>query len=520
MARGHGASVRASGSAALSIDSERSAFAVSLEAIHREFGAQESRLRGEYARNPEASIPLSDLLERPTRRFLVDRLLEALDWDAGDSDAVIEEARAKGRAGNWLFFDYLGIRPDTRAPVLLVEAKRHDLAPPHRGRSGTPSPEEMARILVEAIDAMHREARIDAIVSEWADYLRDLRNYVRSLEADGCTTLCRVVITAGRWMVVFTNPVATFGRQGRPEIAHVHCFANMQEMLAGAGRLFDLLHRSILVDTLPLALSIEEALAFLKPGTIEASFRAVVVATSGTSGALRDRYPTRTTYPAQIVRSGGRLFAVVDYQARTPEPEGLVGFDGFLRRIALSCIQLEGRLQKRLGRFPDSAPVSEFEGFMTRATGTRTMLGSRPPTDSRHSAGALSTRRFVIDCHGEGTPNEFVIVTGLEHFYKAPEPSDTDCEFHSWLAARNAGAPAGPSAQEDVHSFSFTVDGDANHCAHGDMVAMRSSRCRIDAIEQRMCCRACLYESECWTEEEEVLRLPCPAPRKAASEGA
>ena len=498
----------------MSVDADRSAFGTRLGAIFRAFDEEEARLRKEYARAAGTASPPSELLERPTRRFLVDEMLKALNWDVGDSRSVLEEARAKGDRENWLFFDYLGMRPGTRAPVLLVEAKRFDQEPPRRARSATPSSEEMSRILVEAIDALHRDTPSDAVVSAWADYLRDLRDYVRSLDSPGAETLGRVVITAGRWLVIFSEPLATFGQTPKPEVAHVHCFVDRQDMLDGAGRLFELLYRPILVDTLPLTLSMEEALVVLGGRPIDMSFRAVLVATSGHSGAKRVRYPTRTAYPALVLNSGGRLLAVVDYEARTEEPEELPRLAAYIERLRSLVERHEERLRTRLGGLPEPSPISAFQGFAGPADATVDTAAATYRTQSPTSWAASGRRRFAIGAHGDAEPGELLLVTGHEHFYKTPAPLSDPCPFHSWRAARDDGAAAGSAAQESVRPSSFTVDGEPNHCAHSHMLALRRERCRIDVVEERLCCWTCLYKSDCWTDEAELGRLPCTTPAR------
>ena len=62
------------------------------------------------------------VLEHITRRHFVDPFLQALGWDLTRlGEEVIEEAQARGEAT--LRLDYLGVNQETRAPILIVEAK-------------------------------------------------------------------------------------------------------------------------------------------------------------------------------------------------------------------------------------------------------------------------------------------------------------------------------------------------------------------------------------------------------------
>ena len=86
------------------------AFGAALRRAFEDFQAEEQHIRSQYARAvQEGRVPPGaaddELLERPTRRFLIDRMLRALDWNPDDPDHVAEEARSWGVAGERLYFD-------------------------------------------------------------------------------------------------------------------------------------------------------------------------------------------------------------------------------------------------------------------------------------------------------------------------------------------------------------------------------------------------------------------------------
>lgn len=69
------------------------AFLKALRAAFGSFQAEEQNIRSEYRRAIDrGELPAcaddDELLERPTRRFLIDRLLRALDWNPDDPDLV------------------------------------------------------------------------------------------------------------------------------------------------------------------------------------------------------------------------------------------------------------------------------------------------------------------------------------------------------------------------------------------------------------------------------------------------
>lgn len=488
-------------------------FADRLRAGMQEFRLIESQLRHQYARShglsPE-TMPL-DMLERPTRRFLIDHFLRALDWDPDEPGQVIEEARARSTDQDRLYFDYLGISPGTRAPIVIVEAKGFDVSKPRRARGPELAAKEMGRLICDAVFALKDLAQGDSgIMAEWAEYLRDLRSYVAALDDFGKSTLQRVVISAGNWIIVFEDPVSCFFHSGRPDTERVHCFPSGDEILLRHTELFEMLHRRRLVDCLPLTLDIGEALEFLSPGSIRDCYRAVLIATSASSGAARRKYPTRSVYPVLLVRSSDRWFAIFDLDRGVEEPRGVERLDGFLRDLERTGDHLEARLRARLGIPLTPSALEQFPGFPAAVSRQRSMIREVPPLPESTAARApaVPERIFVVPSGEQGAPAEYVVVTGVSWFYKTDRASTPSvCAFHFWKSARNENV-ANAGAIVECSVSSFTEDGQDRHCAHGDLRRLRAQRCHVRPVESHLCCHACSFASICWANDNE--RLPCP----------
>ncbi len=219
--------------------SEESAIAAFLKALRsafESFQAEERNIRSQYARDVacgEAPSGADDdeLLERPTRRFLIDRMLRALDWNPDDPDQVVEEARNWDPEEERLYFDYLGVAPRTRAPIVLVEAKAYDAGAPRQPRGARLDARAMAELISGAIADLKSGRRDHPILAEWAEWLSDLQTYVASLDPLGRSTLRRVVSTAGRWVVVFEEPIDVFTGDGAPNVGLIHCFVSLDDVL-------------------------------------------------------------------------------------------------------------------------------------------------------------------------------------------------------------------------------------------------------------------------------------------------
>lgn len=492
--------------------SDTAAFVQKLRESFDEFRRTELLVREQYGRDPGTVSPPSDLLERATRRFLIDDLLRALDWNPDDPSNVIEEARARTQSEERLYFDYLGLQLQTRAPVLLFEAKGFDVALPRKPRGPEVDAREMSALIAEAVDAIKRGDTGLPVISVWAEFLRDMHTYIDSLDELGRATLQRAVISAGGWIIVFREPLAVF-RSDRPaNVDHIHCFISIDDILLRHEELYKLLHRTRLVDTLPLTLKVAEALEMIPGAQVAECFRAVLVATSSSTGGRRQYYPTRAVYPAVLIRTGARWFAIVDYDHPVEEPKRTDRIDAFLVDLGARGAALEHRLTLRYGRPFDPQPIDMFPGFPEVRKHQDPVLSSLAPvtgsTAIRREAGRVE-RKICITHSGEpGAPAEFVVVTGTARFYKYDRQEGPVCPFHLWKSARSEHAAA-VQPHTGYVANSFTEDGQDRHCAHNDLVKFRADRCHVQAIETHLCCRACLFAVDCWVNPRDRERLPC-----------
>jgi hypothetical protein len=475
------------------------------------FDRREHILREELLRSQQGSSTQSnDMLERRTRRFLVDGILRALGWDASDPTKVREEARSLSGAGDPLYFDYLGLSGDARAPVLIVEAKGADIDAP-RPRNGTVlSALETARLVANEISIAKGSGGTSRITAEWRSYLQDLRIYVQSLDAAGRNTLRRVVITTGKWLVIFKDPVATFVDDGLPDAKGIHFFSSVDEIQTEVEQIYLLLYRQCLVDDIPLTMSVADALRWMRRERIDGYLRAALVATT-TSGPKKRPYPTRSIYPALAIETGGRVFVVVDYDVAAVEEKLEVDDIAYLLdAMRAKGAALETRMRSVIGSEATPKSLADFAGLPASVA---TALMRERQTAELGSNAALAgadpqTKRLVAAVGESGVDSELVIVTGETWFYKLNSSTGPECQYHLWRAAKESGATSDSSPMFYSHE-SFTQDAQDRHCAHGDHRAVRSRICQLDVIETHLCCRACVFEAVCWGNARAP--DPCPA---------
>lgn len=475
------------------------------------FRSAEDEIRQQYVSDPAAKLSgleLDDLLERPTRRFLIDNILSGLDWNPDDPTQISEEARSRINDER-LYFDYIGLNPQTNTPVLLVEAKGYDVATARRPRGQNLDARAMADLISNALGILKSNDTKRTIISEWAAWLNDLRNYVLSLGDLGQKTLKRVVITAGRWIIIFDDPFEAFIKSGAPSITGIHCFVSIEEIIERHKDIFRLLYRQRLVNTLSLTMTKGEALEVLNPQKISDIYRGIVVATRD-SGGNRKIYPTRSVYPALIVLSENNLFAVTDYEDPVLE-EPLIEEDflEFANRIATRGEEFVIEILRLLGRIDlQPQPLDKFPGFEIRK-------GKDVITDNVEQDSTEAIRRdvhkqkrlLVVPTEEPGGYKEFLIVTGEVWFYKLDQPSGKICNLHSWPKAKEQRVSAA-APHTGNSSTSYTQSGQSKHCAHEPLRRLRGQRCHVEVLETHLCCRACIFHSECWKADSH--RLPCP----------
>lgn len=488
---------------------EVAAFGDALRAAFTRFKAEEAVIRAEHAAAVQSVSPLAPLdddtlLERPTRRFLIDPMLRALDWDPDDPNQVTEEARNWAEHGERLYFDYLGVSR-RRMPTLLVEAKGADslsARPPHQRNV---SASQMSVLLSQAL-AKVKTGEDPGVLAQWVAWLKDLRVYVTSLGAAGRLTLKRVMITAGRWLIIFRDPLAGFIDAGEPDPSEIHCYVSVDEIVERHAEIYRLLARRRLIDTLPLTVKLGEALQIVEPTAVTQAFRGVVVATRMTGG-MRSEFPLRAVYPALVLLSGGRVFAVVDYNP-TPaiEPRDVTQLGAFLTDLTVRGDAFQERVLTAFNR-PDLnvTPAGQFPKDI-REPEVGAAFAPEPGSTAALAPAAPMRPQMVRETRERNAQHEFLVITGQGWFYKTESPTGPECAFHSYPFAKQLGVAG--HGRFDHLADSFTISADVQNCEHADLVGMRRARCQVLQIESHLCCWTCIFRDVCW-ETSELPRLPC-----------
>ncbi len=159
-----------------------------------------------------ASLPLTradvdDSLEYHARCYIINALLEALNWrlnskaEEGLPNLVPEAAVRSDASGTRRFLDYLGFEQSTLKPLLVVEAKRLRAPLPFLATLPAPGASAASAIPVDPVGGpsaiVSRGLAGDKLTGDWDRWLAKLKDYIRSIYTKTKQVPKRVVMTTG-----------------------------------------------------------------------------------------------------------------------------------------------------------------------------------------------------------------------------------------------------------------------------------------------------------------------------------
>ena len=469
------------------------------------------------APDPYAGAGKQTVLEHTTRIYFLDRFLELLGWRLGLHGNVAEEARIK--AGTTAFMDYLGVNETTRAPVLLVEAKAWDtpfIAP----RSGARFGGSKRDLLLAAIQHVRNDGTKEQspAIGTWHDSLKQVGGYVRDLKTQHGHDLPCAVLSSGSWIVVFKSPTTTFF-EGTVDDKQFEIF-KQGKYVEKADTLFDLLHRTTLASVVPFSLRPSQLRDYVTAETVSAVFCGLHVTYESSGTVLFARQPRVLLYPALIIqRDDDTLLTAIDGEkpiemrmkdGGDTDEESLVPH---LTEVAEKAEALLATCSKEIGKSLVLSALSDFPGFPEEEV--RVGDGTLPsaPYDFPGFPNGIDNRngrKKVVRRHEE-VSDEWLLATGAVPHHLMKVPTVHPCRFHNWAACRDTGHQIGTAAVSTPctrNPRSFFVDAQIYYCAHHTVQDRRHTRCYIAALDERTCCRACVYQELCWTPAERR-QLPC-----------
>lgn len=444
--------------------------------------------------DPYAGAGERKILEHTTREFLLDGIMEALGWTLGPTGDMAEEARIK--AETTTFMDYVGVNRTTRAPLLIVEAKAWDkpfVSPRRSGGNRTDTDEDL---IVQAIEHLKVGGARDVspVTNAWHEYLEQVAGYVRSLKQEHGHEVERVVLTSGQWMLVFDAPTKTFLDECSVDERQFVIF-HKADYVARSTDILDLLSRASIAGDIPNMLRPAQLSSYAKAESIATAYHGLHVRYEESGSSRFERRPRVLVYPAVIIqRRDGALLTVMEDSEGSPLEHDHNVLDNHLNEVTKKAVALLAACAAELGVTLNPSPLNQFPGF---------------PVKPRRLHVEIIEPVLVDD--QDDTVDEWMLATGQATHYLRAQPIIGQCRFHEWSACRDVGHAIGSSALSirSIHRpRAFFTDTQVHHCAHQQVQDRRVERCRIAAIDERVCCQACVYLEVCWPQGDRDA-LPC-----------
>lgn len=437
--------------------------------------------------------------EHTTRVHLLDEFVELLGWRLGLGGNMAEEARL--RNGTVTRMDYLGIASESNTPVLLIEAKGWDkpfITP--RARGGNTS-YEFTTLIAQTINHWRNagDRTTSPATPEWHDYLEQVGGYVCGLLDVHEHELPCAVVTSGQWLVVFKRPVATFRREP-PSANDIEVFRKA-DFVARARELYGLLSAATLRIELPFRIRATQLLSYVTPDAVVDCFHALHLLYEASGSQLFSPRPRILIYPALVLRrNDDALLTVIEgaepleLSYRRDIEDLNHALEPHLGEVTAAAEALLKRVNEQLGRDVPTSTLDEFPGYPISAG-----------MDGIKSKSLVKRHPTALD--------HWVLITGkATHFLKtAPVIA---CRFHRWKECREEGEAddgGAISMPRTGKPRSFFFDEQPHHCAHQGLQDRRQTRCQIPLIDERICCKACLFEPICWPGAQ---RAPLPCGRR------
>ena len=267
------------------------------------------------------------------------------------------------------------------------------------------------------------------------------------------------------------------------------------EVIARSDEVFSLLARQSLIADPPSPVAPTQISAYADRASVARVYHALWIARRK-DGAHFDAFPQINVYPSIVVeRHDGQMIYIVDQlRGRLTVPHNYDGLASHIDEVGQRATELLQVVNDELSAALQPSPITAFTGFQIPNTLAATLN---------------------LDLNGKflkswPSPNEFLLITGVEKHFLLPYPSVDPCAGHAWgeCHALHVNQRSAPIVNRSFEPASFFTTIEPHHCAHRTVHDRRAARCHISPFEEFLCCRACVFQKVCWAPEE-LGRLPC-----------
>src|SRR5712691_5464840 len=217
----------------------------------RHFEPHIAAVRKKYVVSPGGKPPslVDESLEAHCRAYVVNALLAALNWrlDTKPEDRLpnlVPEAPIESlERGTICRLDYLGLERETHRPLLVVETKRPSSSLPKLANLPD-SPVAFPGIISQGLNG-------EPLMREWPKWLATLRDYIGAVHEKANQPPRRVVLTNGKWLILFLDPFDAFLKKGAPNPDSIFVFENRFDIEQRYRELFRYLEHGAVVEETP-----------------------------------------------------------------------------------------------------------------------------------------------------------------------------------------------------------------------------------------------------------------------------
>lgn len=395
--------------------------------------------------------------------------------------------------------DYFGFERDTDRPLLIIEAKRPKIHLPELKDPGEARP-KVASVVAAGLKG-------EPLHGDWNRVLETVRDYVVSTSSGGQQVVRRVVISNGKWLILFLDPLDAFLGEADPN--KILVWESPADLKRRANELFHHLEYYAVAGKLP-PLAPSEVGFYVEGSEVRWSLHGCRVLYYEEPSFYESK-PVITILPILFLFSTGGSCLLKERRSNQSEfkvPHDYGRLPGHLQEVAQAAQALTCEVERHLA----------------------TTLHFLPLDDHYDEMVALLPGVERVRCaRGEGA-SEYVVVTGDKTHFLLEKPTIDNCPHHNWNQSNAAGAPADrrPVVTRSVRQpRSFFVSWEEHYCGHpavadtkrGPITESNRGRCgprshpnggpfcEIFDFEERLCCRACVFECVC--RRAQVFQLPC-----------
>ena len=468
-----------------------------------------AEVRRQYAQRgsaPPSSVDES--LEAHNRIYVINTMLEALNWrlntsvENGLPNLLPETPVRSIQRRTVRFLDYLGFERAVDRPLVIIEVKR---------------PSEQLPKLVKLADSpsyaevISRGLAGGLLAAEWNKWLNDLADYVRSVTEQTGRTPRRVVLTNGKWLILFLDPYDAFLEDGKRSASRILVFENQHEIENRAMEVFrHLEHQRVLGETHELEPG--ELLFFVLSSEICRVMHGLHLWYYEDPGGYKPR-PAIKVAPVLFLQSHYGAWLRLEIPTNDyPLPHRRSELQGHLTEVDRAAQNLLRDISDRLGRH--FVPTSLSVHYEQEGESFTVFPGVQPHYSRLAVASGME---------------EYIVMTGDKTHYLMPEPTVQNCPYHDWVKSNAEGKASGSATHSPmVYPRSFFCSPEVHHCSHRDVKIAKSTQitagnrdrcgnrsgeegqafCEIYRFETHLCCRTCVFEDVC-TKANEVFILPC-----------